>query len=125
MSKVTLWIAFIALLIIAYIYDQWRWRVRPREKLLEMIRVADWRLHRAAMAELQRRGEDLSVFLPRFVPLLAAGSRTERAAAETIIRKFYPQVAHELGGYSPIADVETCRDRIAPLVLRYGSNGNA
>jgi hypothetical protein len=125
MSKVTLWAAFITLLIGAYIYDQSRWRVRPREKLLEMIRAPDWRLHKAAMTELRRRGEDIAVFLPRFVLLLAADSRTERAAAETLIRKFYPQAAQELKGYSPIADVETCRVKIAPLVSRCGSKGNA
>src|SRR5262245_32317170 len=74
-------IGFTVLLICAYFYDEWKWRVRPREKLIEMIRAADWRLHPKAMAELRRRGEDLAVFVPRFLPLLAAASRTDRVAA--------------------------------------------
>jgi hypothetical protein len=118
-------VGFIVLLICAYFYDEWTWRVRPREKLTEMIRDTDWRLHPKAMAELRRRGEDLAVFLPRFLPLLAAGSKTQRVAAESIIRKYYLQVAQELEGYSPIADVEACRERVAPLLDRYPAQADA
>jgi hypothetical protein len=72
MSRLLVIAVFCGLLIAAYLYDEWTWRVRPRERLLELIRAPDWRLHAKALAELRRRGENLSVFLPRFLPLLAA-----------------------------------------------------
>jgi hypothetical protein len=124
MSKLTVWIAFIALLIGAYIFDRWRWRARPREQLVEMIQAADWRLHKAAMSQLRRRGEDLGLFLPRFLALLAADSMKERTAAESIIRKFYPNFIQLLQGYSPIADAETCRAKVAQLTALNGSSGH-
>jgi hypothetical protein len=106
------------ILLCAYFYDEWTWRVRPRGELIELVRASDWKLHPKAMAELRRRGENVDIFLSRFLPLLGADSRTDRVAAETIIRKFYPQVAKELKGYGyfPIADVEVCREKIAPLM---------
>jgi hypothetical protein len=124
LSPSVLIVGFIALLVSAYLYDEWKWRVRPREKLIEMVRAPDWRLHPKAMAELRRRGEDLAVFIPRFLPLLAAASRTDRVAAESIIRKYFPQVALVLKGYSPLADVEACRERIAPLADRFPSQAD-
>src|SRR5262245_39128025 len=116
MSTVAVVVGFLALLIAAYIYDEWTWRLKPRERLIEIVRSRDWRLHKAAMAELGRRGEDLAGFLPRFLTRLATESKTERVAAETIVRRFYPLAAQELKGYSPIADVEACRERVAPLL---------
>jgi hypothetical protein len=125
MTNVVLVVGFLVLLISAYVYDEWTWRVRPREKLVEIVRTPDWRLHTKAMVELRRRGEDLAVFLPCFLPLLATCSRTGRVAAESIVRKYYPQVAQELKGYSPIADVEACRERVTPLLARYPAHGGA
>ena len=123
MSLTFPFIGFAVLLVGAYFYDEWKWRSRPRAELIETIRAADWRLHLKAMAELRRRREDLSVFLPRFLPLLAAGDKIERVAAECVIRKCYPEIAQQLKscGYSPIATAETCRDRIGPLLRQHAA----
>lgn len=113
-------IAGLALLLLgAYFYDEWTWRKKPREALVGLVLAPEWRLHPKAMSELRRRGEELSGFLPRFLPLLGDESRNERVAAEMILRKFYPQVARELEGYSPMADPETCREKLAPLLAKY------
>ncbi len=127
MSPTVQVIGIIALLAAAYFYDEWAWRMRPRDKLIEMIRAANWRLHPKAMAELRRRGEDLIAFLPRFLPLLAAMDKTERVAAELVIRKCYPEVAQQLKscGYSPIADAATCLDRIGPLLRQHAAHADA
>lgn len=112
---------FAVLLVGAYFYDERTWRKKSHEELIGLVRAEDWRLHSAALRELRRRGEDLSVFLPRFLPLLAHESRKDRVAAEMLVKKFYPQVARELEGYTPMADAEVCRERIAPLLERYAS----
>lgn len=81
---------FAVLLVGAYFDDDWTGRKKPREELLGLVRSPNWRLHPKAMAELRRRGEDMAVDLPRFLPLLAHESRNERVAAEMLVKKFAP-----------------------------------
>jgi hypothetical protein len=118
-------IGCIVLLIGAYLADVRSWRTRSREALIEMIRSADWRRHLVAVDELRRRGEDVDVFLSRFLLLLAAESRIERAAAEDVIRKHYPLLAQQLKdcGSSSMADAATCRHKIEPLLKSYSVAG--
>jgi len=83
--------AVVALLLAGgWLVDRWIWRARPREKLLAMLESGNWRYYKAAILELRRRGEDVSVHAPRIQALLASGSRVERAAGAAIARACFP-----------------------------------
>jgi len=84
-----------------------------------MLQSDDWRFHKAAIKEMRRRGEDVTVYLPRIVALLAADSKVERSAGQMTIKDCFPELAAEIQGYSPTADVEACRTKAAPLLSRF------
>ena len=100
--------------------DRRRWRSKTREQLAAMLQDSDWRYYKMAIRELRRRGEDVSVHLPRLVGMLVADSRMERGAAKVILGACFPELAGELKDFSPTASLEVCRARAAPLLERFG-----
>jgi hypothetical protein len=84
-----------------------------------MLQSDDWRFHKAAIKELRRRGQDVVPYLPRIVALLVADSKIERAGAHVTIKDCFPDLAAEIQGYSPTADLESCREKAAPLLSRF------
>jgi hypothetical protein len=117
--SITVIIATAVALAGAWYWDTRSWRRKPREELVRMLQSDDWRFHKAAVTELRRRGEDVTVYLPRIVALLAADSKVERAAAQITIKDCFPDLAAEIQGYSPSADVASCRAKAAPLLSRF------
>jgi len=113
-------IVAVAALVGSWYGDKQSWRRKPREILVQILRADDWRRYRAAITELRRRGEDVSVYLPRIVGKLASESFVERTAAQVIIKNCFPELAAEIQGYSPSAGVEACRAKAASLLARYG-----
>ena len=103
----------------AWYLDARSWRRKPREELVGMLESEDWRFHKAAIAELRRRGEDLGVYMPRIVGRLGSESKVVRAAALATIKGVFPELAAELRGYSPSEATEVCREKAAGLVARY------
>ena len=65
-----------------WLLDRRRWRSKTREQLAAMLQGSDWRYYKMAIRELKRRGEDVSVHIPRLVGMLVSDSRVERGAAK-------------------------------------------
>jgi len=95
------------------------WRKKPLEDFTEHLDSRDWRRYEFAINELQRRGQDVSVYIPRVVSLLAADSKIQRAMGQRVIEKCFPEIAGEIKGYSYMADVAACREKAASLLSRF------
>ena len=95
------------------------WKKKPLTDFTQHLDSRDWRRYEFAIRELQKRGQDVSAYLPRVVSLLAAESKIQRAMGQRVIEKCFPEIAGEINGYSYVADVETCRDKAAPLLARF------
>jgi hypothetical protein len=119
MSRITKMIGVAVVLTGAWFWDTRSWRRKSREELVRRLQSKDWRFHKVAIKEMRRRGEDVSVFLPGLVALLIADTRVERAAAQITIKACFPDLAAEIQGYSPSADVGVCRSKAAPLLSRF------
>lgn len=103
----------------AWYWDARSWRRKPREDLVRMLESGDCFFHKTAISELRRRGEDVTPYLPRIVASLVAHSKVDRAAAQITIKDCFPELAAEIAGYSPTADLETCRAKAMPLLSRF------
>ena len=77
----------------AWYWNTRSWRRKSRDELIRMLQSDDWRFHKAAIKEMRRRGEDVTVYLPRIVALLAADSKVERAAGQITIKDCFPELA--------------------------------
>ena len=113
-------VAFIALLIWAFRSDKKMWRQKPVAELVAMVESNEWKNWDAGLAELNRRGEDITRFIPHLVSHLVSDSRITRAAAEMMLKDYFPQLKPDLQGYSPSHDAAVCRQKIAPLLAKYG-----
>lgn len=117
--NVTALIVVVPLLLCAWVIDIWLWRRKSRDKLVGMLKSDDWRSYKPAVLELRRRGDDVTIYLPRIVAMLVSNSKIERAAAKAIIKSCFPDLAGDVADYSATADIETCRGKAASLLSRF------
>jgi hypothetical protein len=115
----TTFILVAVLLAGAWLVDRELWRRKSRDKLIEMLHSDNWRRYKPAILELRRRGEDVTVHVPKIVALLLSKSKVERAAAKATIGACFPDLAKEVAGYSATADLEACRIKAGPLLSRF------
>jgi len=108
-----------AILIAAWFLYRHDWRKKPLEDFTQHLDSRDWRRYEFAIRELQKRGQDASVYIPRVVSLLAADSKIQRAMGQRVIERCFPDLAGEIKEYSYLADVATCREEAAPLLSRF------
>ncbi len=109
----------VCLLAAAWHYDKRSWRRKSREKLVGILRSGNWRCYRAAIQELRRRGEAVSVYRPRVVALLASPVSIERIAAQIIIGDCFPESATELLASSPAAGLAEPGGKALRLLARF------
>ena len=108
-----------AILIAAWFLYRHDWRKKPLEDFTQHLDSRDWRRYEFAIRELQKRGQDASVYIPRVVSLLAADSKIQRAMGQRVIERCFPDLAGEIKEYSYLADVATCREKAASLLSRF------
>ena len=120
MPATVLVILFAIAVVVAWYLDVNSWKKKSRQELLGMVQSKNWRFHRVAIKELQRRGEDTTVYIPQFVALLVSENKIERAAAHLTLQDCFPSIAMEIKGYTGTADLSLCRTKANPLLLRYG-----
>ena len=109
-------------LVVAWYLDTRSWKMKTREDLLQMVHSENWRYHKIAIKELQKRGEDTTVHIPQFVKSLVSESKFERSSAHITLQDCFPSIAAEIKGYTGTADISQCRVKAQPLLSRYGIN---
>jgi hypothetical protein len=119
MTAETLIIIAVAL-VVGWFCAFFGWRRKPREELHRMLQSNKWRYYQSAIKELRRRGEDVTVYLPRIVAMLVSDSLIERTAAKQAIENCFPDLAPEIAGFSPASGVEACRAKAVGLLSRFG-----
>ena len=82
-----------AILIAAWFLYRHDWKKKPLTDFTQHLDSRDWRRYEFAIRELQKRGQDVSVYLPHVVSLLAADSKIQRAMGQRVIEKCYPEFA--------------------------------
>jgi hypothetical protein len=122
MDTTTLVILIVAApaLVWAFVADRRSWKRKSRDELIGMAGGQDWRRWKAAIAELQRRGEDTTVFIPSLLRALVSESRVTREAARITLVAFFPDMKLHLKEFSASEDVAMSRKKIAALLARYG-----
>ncbi len=112
-------LAVLAILVAGWFLYRHDWKKKPLTDFTQHLEARDWRRYEFAICELQKRGQDVSAYLPRVISLLAADSKLQRAMGQRVIQKCYPEQAGEIAGSSPLQDTAVCRERVAALVARY------
>ena len=107
------------ILIVSWFWYRHDWKKKPLTDFTQHLDSRDWRRYSFAIRELQKRGQDVSIYLPRVVSLLAADSKMQRAMGLRVIQRCYPDIARELEGYSFMHDVAACQERAASLLSRF------
>ena len=95
------------------------WKKKPLEDFTQHLDSRDWRRYEFAIRELQKRGQDASVYIPRVVSLLAADSKIQRAMGQRVIERCFPDLAGEIKEYSYLANVAICREKAASPLSRF------
>ena len=108
-----------AILIAAWFLFRHDWKKKPLTDFTRHLDARDWRRYEFAIRELAKRGQDISIYLPQVVGLLAADSKIQRAMGQRVIEKCYPEIAKEIAGYSYMQDISTCSRQAAPLLFRF------
>jgi hypothetical protein len=112
------------LLVIAVVWairkDLNTWKTRPSSELVTMVEGNDWSHWQNALAELQRRDEDLSRFIPLLISRLVSDSPMARSAADATLKKSFPEFKEHPKGYLSAQDPAVSRRKIAPLLAKHG-----
>lgn len=69
-----------------------------------------------ALAELQKRGEDIRPELGRVVTLLRSDVRDRRFEGWEILKLLYPDVSKQVSSYSPFDSADVCRSKTYGIV---------
>lgn len=109
-----------ALFLLLYSMDRRRWAKKSREELVHGVNGEDYRLWKACLVELRRRGEDIEPFMPRLLRALVAESPSKRAAGKITLSALYPEIKPLLKDFSPTADAAACRAQMTPLLAMFG-----
>ncbi len=115
-----LFVAVVAMAIWAVRSDTRMWKTKPSAELIGMVEGSEWRYWQTALEELRRRGEDISRFTPRLVAGLVSDSLMARTAADAALKDLFPEFKDHLKGYLPTHDVAASRQRLEPLLAKYG-----
>ena len=78
-------LAVIAILLAGWFLYRHDWKKKPLTDFTQHLDSRDWRRYGFAIRELQKRGQDVTIYIPRVVSLLAADSRIERAMGQRVI----------------------------------------
>jgi hypothetical protein len=113
-------VAIVAMAIWAFRSDTKMWKTKPTAELVAMIEGGEWRYWQTALEELRRRGEDISRFTPRLVSGLVSDSVLARTAADAALKDLFPELKEQLRGYLPTHDIAASRQRLEPLLAKYG-----
>ena len=105
---------------IAYYLDRRAWRVRPRDQLVRLITDGIWIKWGAAIAELKRRGEDVSAYIPILLRTLLAESSMARESARICLKDHFPEVRPYLDKYTSTMPLDQARILLAPALERFG-----
>ncbi len=113
-------VAIVAMAVWAFRSDTRMWQTKPTAELVAMVESGEWRYWQTALEELRCRGEDISRFTPRLVAGLVSDSVLTRTAAEVALKDLFPEFKDHLKGYLPTHDAATSRQRLEPILVKYG-----
>ena len=83
---------------------------RLRERL-----ATEYYVSHLILAELMRRGEDISVDLPAVLALLRSDSPDERRFGFGSLQLAFPELARQLSDFDPADPTEHCREKLARI----------
>lgn len=83
---------------------------RLRERL-----TAEYYVSHLILAELMRRGEDISGDLPAVLTLLRSESPDERKFGLGSLQLAFPELAQQLSDFDPRESTESCREKVARI----------
>ena len=109
------------ILIAGWLLFRHDWKRKQLTDFTRHLDSRDWRRYEFAIRALQKRGQDVSVYLPQVVSLLVADSQLQRAMGQRVIEKCFPNIANEIAGYAYTQDVAVCRERAASLLSRFAN----
>ena len=108
-----------AILIAGWFLYRHEWKKKPLEDFTKVLDSRDWRRYELAVRELQKRGQDVSIYIPGIVSLLVGDSKIQRAMGQRVLEKCFPVIAAEIKGYCYMENVAVCREKAAPLLARF------
>ena len=71
-----------------------------------------------ALLNLQLRGEEVQVYLPRVIALLESDNSRTRLFGRDALRWVFTKLAVQINDYDPFASVEECRRKVSVLRAR-------
>lgn len=81
---------------------------KSENELRVLFRTGDWLSYEQALAELRRRGLDISAYVPLVVDLLTHESKFRRSTGWRAVREYYPGLAALLPSFNPGAPHDVC-----------------
>lgn len=118
-STVAFIIGFV--LVAAYLWTRKPWAKKADDELVGLATGGDWKSWKDALAELRRRGHDLTPYVPAIAARLLAESRFEREAARITLADLFPAWQERLAacGYQPAEPPEQARARLQPVFASF------
>ena len=85
-----------------------------------MVEGSDWRCWRAAVVELNLRGEDTTRFTTLLVSRMVCDSMMARAAAVETLRNCFPGFKERLQGFHSTEKVDRIREKFGSILNEHG-----
>jgi hypothetical protein len=116
LKLVVIAIIAIPLLIWALSRDLRDWKSKSDDELKALAVGDEWGYWPTAIAELRKRGVDVSPFLSSYLRALGSESGKERYIAHSVLKKNFPEINDELAKLRAIDDEQDARRFLASLV---------
>lgn len=117
---VTSGIVIAVILVIAYFVDEFRLKMKPDQDFIRMTESSDTKQVGIALAQLHKRGKDISGFIHRVIPFLLSERTIDRVGAKLILKKHYPADFKLMANFDGIESIEKCREKLVSLHEKYG-----
>ncbi len=110
----------VAALVVGFLLDELRWRLKSDEALVEMTQSSDPKRVLVGLTRLRKRGKDISEGIHRVLPFLMAEKAVDRVAAKMAVQKLYPEDYQLMRKYSGTDELDLCRQKLESLHAKYG-----
>ena len=112
--------AVLVALLVAYLLDVVRWKLKSDDELIAMAESADPRRVMVGLEQLRKRRRDISGYIHVVLPFLTAESAVDRVTAKMILQKHYPDDAALIKGYRGSDSLSRCEGSVRDLYTKYG-----
>ena len=108
-----------SILVIAWMIDKIRWKLKPDEEFVAMAQSSDPKKIILGLKFLKKRNKDISNYIHVVLPFCVSDSAIYRVSAQMILQKYYPDDFALIKGYSGAEKLEICRDKVSELYEKY------